>query len=93
MRQVSDRNHTKEQKVSADRLRRQSVLIARAHTTRMFTKVKPWHAAAKTPQVLPHEAPASREESHAVAIQVDEAKENIVTLCINRGDVTAHDEW
>jgi len=36
---------------------------------------------------------SSREDSHAIAIDVDESKEEVVMACVNRGDVTIHDEW
>lgn len=38
----------------------------------------------------------NRDESHAIAVQVDEGpngKERIDIACVNRGDVTIHDEW
>jgi phytanoyl-CoA hydroxylase len=35
----------------------------------------------------------TRDEAHAIAIEVDEAKEPVTMLCANRGDVTIHDEW
>ncbi len=36
---------------------------------------------------------SSRDDSHAIAVEVDEAKEAIDTACVSRGDVTIHDEW
>ena len=37
----------------------------------------------------------SRDDSHALVIDIDEAElaAKTVTLCANRGDVTIHDEW
>jgi hypothetical protein len=34
-----------------------------------------------------------RDDSHAIAVEVDEGKEKIDIACVNRGDVTIHDEW
>jgi len=36
---------------------------------------------------------SSRDDSHAIAVPVDEATEAIDTACVARGDVTIHDEW
>ena len=35
----------------------------------------------------------SREDAHAIAIQVDETKEQVVLCEVERGDVTVHDEY
>ena len=37
----------------------------------------------------------SRDDTHALVIDIDEAKlaADTVTLCAQRGDVTIHDEW
>ncbi len=50
--------------------------------------------SGKARSVRPHEPTGkTRDDAHAIAIKVDETKEKIVTLCVNRGDVTIHDEW
>lgn len=48
----------------------------------------------KEGKVRPHTPlGSSREEAHAIGIQVDEDNELIEHVEINRGDVSVHDEW
>lgn len=48
----------------------------------------------KARAVRPHKPVASsREEGHAIAIAVEEDKEDVRYVEVNRGDVSVHDEW
>jgi len=50
--------------------------------------------SGKPKTIFPHKPIGkTRDEAHAIAIEVDESKENIQMACIKRGDVTIHDEW
>ena len=45
-------------------------------------------------ELRPHKPVGSgREDSHAIAVEVDEATAAIDTACVRAGDVTIHDEW
>lgn len=35
----------------------------------------------------------NREDSHAIAVEVDESSKDLEMACVERGDVTIHDEW
>ena len=55
-------------------------------------KFIPGSHATKT--VRPHvPVGGTRDDAHAIAIKVDEDKENIVYVEINRGDVSLHNEY
>lgn len=36
---------------------------------------------------------ANRDDSHAIAVEVDESSKDIEMACVERGDVTIHDEY
>ena len=58
--------------------------------------LKFWPCSGAAKKLHPHKPVAgSREDAHAIAVEVDEAKcvPPIETLCVKRGDVTIHDEW
>ena len=58
--------------------------------------LKFWPKSGLAGKLHPHKPVAgSREDAHAIAVEVDEARcePPIETLCVGRGDVTIHDEW
>jgi ectoine hydroxylase-related dioxygenase (phytanoyl-CoA dioxygenase family) len=68
--------------------------LAMDATTVQNGALKFWTYSGDGGVLYPHvPVAASRDEAHAVTVQVDEAKAPIETLCVNRGDVTIHDEW
>ena len=63
-------------------------------TTRENGALKFWTGSGDACILHPHKPVAGkREDAHAIAVEVDESKCPIETLCVNRGDVTIHDEW
>ena len=63
-------------------------------TTRENGALKFWTGSGDASVLHDHKPISSkREDAHAIAVQVDEGKEPIEILCVNRGDVTIHDEW
>lgn len=63
-------------------------------TTKENGALKFWTASGVEQKLHPHKpVGTSREDAHAIAVQVDEKNSPIETLCVNRGDVTLHDEW
>ena len=62
-------------------------------TTRENGALKFW-TGSNTGELHPHKPMStSRDDAHAIAVEVDENKVPIEMLCVKRGGVTIHDEW
>lgn len=58
-------------------------------TTVQNGALKFWTGSGCSGMLHPHKpVAASRDDAHAIAVEVDESKVPIETLCVNRGDVT-----
>jgi ectoine hydroxylase-related dioxygenase (phytanoyl-CoA dioxygenase family) len=63
-------------------------------TTKENGALKFWTGSGLARTLHPHKpVGSSRDDAHAVAVQVDEKNSPIELCCVKRGDVTIHDEW